>query len=236
MLSAFLGLRTINQPNSGNTLNSVELKDASAVEALLLNACQKLVQAGQPEGVLWLLAYTYAKVGWGIYRAGQLEPDFSLDPRTIIEIRLFGLGGEFYFWSEPGQPFQFMSRWQLDQPAAPAPAFAQAKERADRPNKYQEQFGYKLPDTTFPNIADEWHILWGTETKPSLERAGWTKVSEERGVSYEIPHVLVQGARQLPLRLLVRYYLAYDENDTGLCYFQDRRLVELRDANFNELA
>jgi CRISPR-associated protein (TIGR03984 family) len=91
-----------------------------------------------------------------------------------------------------------------------------------------ETAGYAPPaQADPPGFADEWQVLWGTQLAEPAAPSGWPEIYEERGVRLALPHPLT-GQAELPLRLRVRHYIDYDPA-TGLAYFSDLRLVELRD-------
>lgn len=79
------------------------------------------------------------------------------------------------------------------------------------------------------DILDDDQSLWGTAAA-ALDTA-WTDVSEARGIRYALP-VAVTDA-DLPLRLQVRHYLAYDA--AGMVGVADSRLVAIADQHGSPL-
>ena len=71
-------------------------------------------------------------------------------------------------------------------------------------------------------LADD-QALWGTAARPS--GAGWTEIAEARGIRYAVPAAVRES--DLPLRLRVRHYLAFDES--GVAGVADSRLVAIGD-------
>lgn len=74
-------------------------------------------------------------------------------------------------------------------------------------------------------VADEVWYLWGNRIEPTGD--GWARVFEQRGAALRFPIVLDQG--DLPLRLVVRHYLAVD--DLGMPCFRETRFVHLARAD-----
>jgi len=175
-------------------------------------------QTALPGYPLWLLAFEDYRVSWGYLNESGLH--FSggkaIEPIYLQELRLFGPDGELYLWRNDEN-----FRYRLRRDRAEPPKFLQVGEEK---NGYPASALDELPDT-----ADEWQVLWGTQLRPGTP---WPLVQEERGVQFAVPHSLTSN--QLPLRLLVRHYLNYDKA-TGLAYYHDLRLVELRDQQCQPL-
>jgi CRISPR-associated protein (TIGR03984 family) len=175
--------------------------------------------AGNNAGFLWALAYLDYAVQWGQFSEGKLnwgnqtEPDWA----RIKEFRLFGPVGEYYVWRT--SPNSFASRLRLD----PYTGEAGLADLTDESKGYKPN-GSDSPDSdTPPNIVSEWLALWGTRVE--LKPDGWLEVSENRGARLLLPFTL-QADQGLPLRVLVRHYLSYDE-ETGLARFTDLRMVRV---------
>lgn len=185
---------------------------AAELETALLSQAARLGQYP-----LWLLLYEDYRVSWAfvdqeglhLNRAEKFSPDF------LQELRLFGPDGELYLW-RAGEVFQ--GRLRLDR-AGGLPHWQ---------NESAETAGYAPPTQAEPpDFADEWQVLWGTRLAEPVGSTGWPEIYEERGVRLALPHPLT-GPAELPLRLRVRHYIDYDPA-SGLAYFADLRLVELRD-------
>lgn len=223
MLASFLALATLETTAESIGEATLNFTTESELKDYLEKSCEELTREQDATNSIWLLAYSHFKVGWGIYRDGKLEVDFGYDPKQLVELRLFGFGGELYLWKIANSG-QFACRWRKDKLEFDATTF----------RKNKEKDGYNQPTKLLPNVAQEWQILWGT--KPgNIKRDKWTHLTEDRGNELLIPHELRNFAKDLPLRLLVRHYLAYDKQ-SGLCYYQDMRLVELRTANLTKLS
>lgn len=217
-LKPFLVLRILDlnevEPLPVNSLNNEDALEQHLVE----------VGAGIKDEFLWVLAYQSNAVIWGCLTASglQIAPNGGqqikqrLEPLFLQELRLFGPKGEYYLWRDKKG---FRSRLRLDN--GEVPAFQGPEREGYSPNLALVK----------PNVAEEWQVLWGTSYK--INQPGWSEVYEDRGARLIIPHTL-EDATPLPLRLLVRHYLAYDT--TGLCFYKDLRLVELRDCALNPLS
>jgi CRISPR-associated protein (TIGR03984 family) len=190
----------------------------------LLDEKAKILASAQFSFV-WLLVYFDHKVIWGHYQANKLEfadPNEKLEAKYLQELRLFGRKGELYL-RRKGNNFSW--RLRLDPDIEPTPP--------ESGKNSWEKKGYKLPSGNIePNYADEWQVLWGTKYDPKTATnvPNWTTITEDRGMKLTLPHVIASDDN-LPIRLLVRHYLKYDNN--GLCYYADTRMVELRDKRFN---
>jgi CRISPR-associated protein (TIGR03984 family) len=146
----------------------------------------------------------------------------ALAPDYVQELRLFNENGEFYLWRD-GEDFR--GRLRIDQ--TELPKFIKPQD---------EKEGYVAPNSKLesPNFADEWQVLWGTQVEKE-NRSGWTGVYEARGAKFDLPHKLSGDPDTvLPLRLRVRHYIDY-ESATGLAYYADLRLVELREKNLKPI-
>lgn len=165
----------------------------------------------------WVLAFEDYKVSIGYLSKGELYfgDEHKLDPNYIQELRLFNQKGEFYLWRQGNS---FRSRGRFDYRDMVTFAY------------HDELCGYSPPaDKNLPDVAEEWQLLWGTQV---TKKGSWSEVSEARGVRFTFPSVLTEN--QLPLRLRVRHYINYDPM-TGLAYYNDLRLVDLRDVNCQPL-
>jgi CRISPR-associated protein (TIGR03984 family) len=222
-LKAFVSLQNLNSEVSKGVLES-QLTSQSALHEHLMSQAQILTKPDAK--FLWLLVYLDYRVFWGCYQNGNLELDGKLEREYLQELRLFGRSGEYYLWRNGNQ---FNWRLRIDR----------GKLEPAKPKKKQdgvgEDEGYDPPaDNIEPNLAEEWQVLWGTQLDLSVEAiTGWTPLTEERGLQFQIPHIVTNQNTQLPLRLLVRHYLTYDE--AGLCLYEDSRMVELRDKDLQPL-
>lgn len=129
------------------------------------------------------------------------SPKFRLE--TLQECRLFGQNGELLIWRTDGDNFN--ARRIIDK-------------KTDKPDEIE--------------YFDEPQVLWGREIEYSDE--DFTIVREGQGVRHAFPMKLEPSAfqssedeksRSRPLRLLVRHYLAYDED--GCVYINLSRLVKV---------
>ena len=200
---------------------SFSIANGGALKQLLSHAYASINPTASSE--LWLLAYLDYAVVWGKYSEKGLETRETLDPEFLQELRLFGPNGEYYLWRSDETGFQ--ARLRVDE--------ATSIEFRENTGKWKEAKGYTpLPVASdLPHIAEEWQVLWGTSVKVEADTS-WTTLTEERGVNMAFPATLIEN--QLPLRLRVRHYLDYDE-ETGLCYYKDLRLVEVCAKNLEPL-
>jgi len=181
---------------------------------------------GKEEERLWVLAYLDNQVIWGTFSSKTgLDMAAKLEPAYLQELRMFGQRGEFYLWRDGAG---FAARLRLDNEAPP---------EILKP----EQEGYSpYIGAASPDAADEWQVLWGTQVKSNSTK-GWTRIFEDRGADFEVPHRIEESQQdtRLPLRMLVRHYLGeikVGDEGTGLCFYNDMRLVQLRDARLVTLA
>lgn len=186
---------------------------------------QQFRQIGQEK--LWLLIFEDYRVSWGyINEQGWHFPDAEIpDPQYLQELRMFGEKGEFYLWRDEAG---FKGRSRIDSAAVPV------YNNKSQTNVSVEMNGYTAPNQDLPDYADEWQVLWGT--KLDLRQGEWPEVYEARGARFRLPHELakINPNDELPLRLWVRHYINYDAT-TGLAYYNDLRLVELRKKNLQSL-
>ncbi len=174
--------------------------------------------AGNSKKPLWLLLHFDYGVEWGKYSGDKMElaESAKLEWDFLQELRLFGPPGELYIWRT--SPDKWSARLRLDPPG-------QVKLK----NTRKENLGYQVdPAGPLPNVAGEMRFLWGEKLAPRTDkdgdRADWSAITEDRGAFMRLPFAL-HSHQTLPLRLLVRHYLAADP-DSGLYHFTDLRLVD----------
>ncbi len=184
------------------------------LETEIVKAGNRLESANGADFLLALAYLDYA-VQWGRFSPGQLDWGSQAKPvwARIKEFRLFGPAGEYYVWRT--EPDHFAARLRLDLYNGEG-VFKDSAE---------EEKGYKPYNAkTPPDIVSEWLALWGTRGVSQAD--GWLEISEERGAKLLLPYTLESG-QTLPLRVLVRHYLDYDDEDTGLVRFTDLRMVKV---------
>jgi CRISPR-associated protein (TIGR03984 family) len=199
------------------------------LETVLKSAYELIFENGENQEKLWLLIYLPTEVVWGRYQPSKLDLPITIaDITKVQELRLFGIAGEYYLW-RVGASWQARVRKEL------VTTLSQFQPTDPAKNEKFDESGFALPAIDLePDVAEEWQILWGTQAR-TMNLKGWTQLYEERGANYLFPCLITDQNLELPLRLLVRHYLKYDV-DSGLCHYQDLRLVEIRYANFETLA
>lgn len=162
---------------------------------------EKLAQSGK---YLYLLAYAYDGVIWGVIEEGKylaLSSDPTAFPgispklreETLWEARLFGKDAEWYLWKTD-------EGWL-------------AREIVDTGNQRIEVF-------------DENCVLWGTNSGDQKNNGGFFLAEEiGQGIRHAPPKPLT-GRHSLKLK--VRHYLDYDE--AGAVFVKYSRLVDLIDG------
>ncbi len=172
-------------------------------------------------GLSYVLAHADDGVIWGQFIDSTLRtadhafPQFApLRLCTLQQCRVFGDTAELLLWRIDRR---FKARL-LRERDGQAPDLLAWTGNGWRLHKHA---------TTTGHTIDERHILWGTRAEE--EKDGFTMLSEGQGLRHAVPLTGIQfdeGHMERPAGLLVRHYIAYDD-ETGVARIALSRLVRL---------
>jgi len=144
-----------------------------------------------------LMLMTRSKAGFGRYENGDFvfADPLELKMADIEEMRVFDENQELYVWQRDNSLY---ARYRKD-------------EIVEDDGKGIEEF------------VEADLVLWGT--RKGKEKNGWTSLKEDRGIEFFIPVNVKKVDEQHPVKLKVRTYIEYLQEDEIQASYYDSRFV-----------